>query len=124
MDKYLRWLSTVEILKCYWFWWKDTITGNNDKNTLRGGISEDTIKGEGGDDFIYGGTQNDTLSGGQGNDLLDGESGTGDFADYSDITTGGVTIDLSILDGINNTGNAGTDTLKKYWKSFRYSLWW
>jgi len=96
---------------------KDIIVGNDDTNTLQGGINEDTIYGGAGDDFIYGGTQDDTLSGGVGNDYINGGSsslgGTGDVATYSDITTGGVTVDLRIQDGTTsqNTVNAGNDTL-------------
>ena len=96
---------------------KDIIVGSDGKNTLQGGINEDTIYGGAGDDFIYGGTQDDTLSGGVGDDYIDGGSaslgGTGDVATYSDITTGGVTVDLRIQDGTTsqNTVNAGNDTL-------------
>jgi len=96
---------------------KDIIVGSDGKNTLQGGINEDTIYGGAGDDFIYGGTQDDTLSGGVGDDYIDGGSaslgGTGDVATYSDITTGGVTVDLRIQDGTTsqNTVNAGNDIL-------------
>ena len=78
---------------------KDNIQGDDGKNTLKGEAGEDTIWGEGGDDFLYGGSQDDTLRGGLGDDYIDGGAGsigdTGDFADYFDITAGGVKVDLT-----------------------------
>lgn len=95
----------------------DFISGSSVKNTLQGGEGDDTIKGLGGDDFLYGNEGNDTISGGAGNDFIDGGDDAletvGDFVDYSDVTAGGIRIDLSIQDGTTsqNTINAGEDTL-------------
>ena len=89
--------------------YSDTIIGNSQNNTLEGGLGNDTISGKVGEDHLLGGLGNDTLLGGLGNDTLDGGAGN-DTASYSDITSAGVNVDLSIV-GAQNTVNAGSDTL-------------
>ncbi len=64
----------------------DRLIGDGDANTLFGGYGDDTLMGGGGADI---------LDGGQGADLLDGGDGF-DFADYSSVSSSGVTVDLSL----------------------------
>ena len=97
----------------------DTITGSSGANVLSGGGGADTLDGAGG---------SDTLNGGAGNDILNGGDGEGsDTADYSYVTSGGLTVtlasastvaltvaaaDVDSLIGIENIiGGAGNDTL-------------
>jgi Ca2+-binding RTX toxin-like protein len=122
--------STVENLTGSGF--NDSLTGDACNNTLFGANGNDTLSGLGGNDTLQGTGGNDTLFGGAGNDLLlpgtgddpaiEGGSGFDTLA-YSDITSGGVNIDVptgttTALGG----GNAGTDhftpaTLEAYYGS-------
>ncbi len=84
----------------------DNITGNTADNTLQGGGGADTLSAGAGNDTLDGGTGNDVLLGGTGDDSIDGGGGT-DTISYSDITAGGVTVDLNTGTA---TGAGGNDT--------------
>jgi serralysin len=78
---------------------RDIIIGNNRSNELRGNGGHDTLLGREGDDFLFAGSGDDQLDGGAGLDT----------ADFTDITIGGVSVDL-----VNGTAfgvQSGTDTL-------------
>lgn len=79
---------------------KDTITGNSDRNILLG---------LNGDDFIYGGAGGDTLKGGLGDDRLFGGRGT-DTALY-DFASGGYKVTKVNASTVRVTGREGTDIL-------------
>jgi Ca2+-binding RTX toxin-like protein len=92
----------------------DTLTGSAGANVLYGRGGADTIKGEAGTDTLYPGTGTDPL--------VDGGIGT-DTVNYSDLTTGAVTVNLvtnrsggaagiDVLAGIERaTGTGFNDTL-------------
>ncbi|HMS84154.1 MAG TPA: calcium-binding protein [Nitrospira sp.] len=95
------------------------IIGTNSNNTLNGTASADTLIGRAGNDTLNGSGGNDRLNGGVGTDILNGSTGI-DTADYSNLVingttytgaTAGVTVNLG-LTSAQNTGGAGTDTLK------------
>ena len=98
----------------------DSWTGTDADESASGEAGNDTLDGGGGSDNLYGGDGDDILVGGDGvsdflfggfgNDLLDGGEGHADLAGYADVTTGGVTVDLSIT-GAQDTSSAGFDTL-------------
>ncbi len=107
----------------------DTIYGGLGNDLLDGGLGNDLLDGGSGSDTLKGGAGNDTLKGGAGNDTfvetgLDGndsiDGGDGiDTVDYSsvlnsdsDLSTGGITVNLnqSTATVIVNGGN--DDTLK------------
>jgi Ca2+-binding RTX toxin-like protein len=78
---------------------RDIIIGNDRSNELRGNGGNDTLLGRENDDFLFGGSGDDQLDGGIGLDT----------ADFTDITFGGVSVDL-----VNGTAfgiQSGTDTL-------------
>lgn len=77
-----------------------TFTGDADANTLTGADGDDTLLGLGGDDI---------LNGGAGADILDGGEGT-DTASY-ETATAGVTVNLTLQGGAQDTVGAGSDTL-------------
>jgi Ca2+-binding RTX toxin-like protein len=86
----------------------DRLDGAGGNDLLSGGDGSDVLKGGLGDDQLDGGAGNDYLEGGAGNDQLIGGSGT-DTADYY-AAGAAVTVNLA-LQGAQNTGGAGTDTL-------------
>lgn len=105
----------------------DTIYGGDGHDwALVGGQGSDTIHGGEGNDFLfgasgvpheytdtggdalYGGAGNDYLNGGVGDDWLDGGDGEDRAAYY--FVEGSVTVNLDI-DGAQDTGAGGTDTL-------------
>jgi Ca2+-binding RTX toxin-like protein len=94
----------------------DSITGDSNNNTLIGNAGNDTLRGNAGNDNLQGGTGDDRIFGGVGTNVIDGGSGnetTGDWVDYSDLTSTNVTIDLTagtatatgISDTISNIEN-------------------
>ena len=83
----------------------DTVLG---AENVVGSAFADTLTGTTAANRLTGGGGDDSLVGAAGDDDLDGGSGT-DTADYS-ASALGVTVDLSV-DGPQNTGGAGTDTL-------------
>ena len=78
----------------------DTLIGNAGDNVLLGGDGDDILIGGEGDDILIGGERNNTLDGGAGSDT----------ASYV-TARAGVTVNLS-LTGAQDTGGAGTDTLR------------
>jgi Ca2+-binding RTX toxin-like protein len=66
--------------------------------------SSATLDGGEGNDLLQGSLGNDTLTGGNGND-------TASFATAFSNTAAGVTVNLNLQGGAQNTGAAGTDTL-------------
>jgi Ca2+-binding RTX toxin-like protein len=80
--------------------WKSASTSSYTDFKLNGGAGNDILVGSNGDD---------TLIGGAGNDTLNGGTGGYDIADYSSAA-GAVTVRLN-TSAIQNTVNAGTDTL-------------
>jgi Ca2+-binding RTX toxin-like protein len=85
----------------------DTVLG---AENVVGSAFADTLTGTAAANSLKGGDGDDSPVGAAGNDDLDGGPGT-DTADYSAAPLG-VTVDLSI-DGPQNTGGAGTDTLEE-----------
>jgi Ca2+-binding RTX toxin-like protein len=81
----------------------DSITNFENVN---GTSSNDDLTGDVGNNALSGGAGDDVLSGGLGNDTLDGGTGI-DVADYSGVTTGGVTVDLSA----GTSSGEGNDSL-------------
>jgi len=77
----------------------DTLTGDDGPNRLVGRAGADTLSGNGG---------GDTLLPGLGNDVTIDGGGGFDWVRYSDITGGGVTIDVATG---SVTGAGGTETL-------------
>ena len=91
----------------------DEISGGKGDDVVYGNSGNDVLSGDDGNDTIYGGKNNDTISDGEGNDTVFGDSGndmiiageagrdsyTGgsgfDTLDYSNSTTGDLSIDLS-----------------------------
>lgn len=93
----------------------DTITSANifsrDRNTFSGGAGDDVIAGALGSDLINGEDGDDMLYGGGGADRLDGGEGI-DTASYLGVIydeVAGVTV--TIKEGRQDTGGAGTGTL-------------
>lgn len=87
----------------------DFLSGGEDGDTIRGGTGNDVLYGQGGNDTLEGGFGSDILIGGTGDDSIGGEQGI-DTVNYGNAPTG-VIIDLSNTSP-QNTGGAGTDTLK------------
>jgi Ca2+-binding RTX toxin-like protein len=83
-------------------------TGNTLANVLTGNGAANELFGGEGNDILRGGAGNDSLSGGPGNDTVNGGDGN-DTARYFSALAG-VTVSLPI-DGAQNTGGAGIDTL-------------
>ncbi len=81
----------------------DTLTGNTGANDIIGGAGNDTINA---------GAGNDVVDGGAGDDVLDGGADT-DTASYA-TATAGVTVDLNLQGGAQNTIGAGNDTLSGF----------
>ena len=96
----------------------DVMGGSNYADMVSGGVGNDSLYGFGSDDTLRGGPGNDLLNGGEQR-RLGWKSGqyyaTADYdtADYSDVTTGGIRLDLSTMKvtGINGA-DVGTDTLR------------
>ncbi len=86
----------------------DTVT---DVEILAGSNFGDTLTGDAEDNNIDGGDGNDTIVGGGGSDTLSGGAGTGDTIDYSEVTVGGVEVDLT--NASNHTNNQ-SDTLSGF----------
>ena len=103
----------------------DTLTGGADNDSISGLDGNDLLIGSAGNDSLFGGEGGDTLRGGAGDDLLNGGQQAYlnwrsqlpitdyDTADYSDVTTGGIRLDLSTMrvTGVNGA-DVGTDTLR------------
>jgi len=84
----------------------DSILGSGENNLLLGGPGNDLLEGRDGDDVLEGGDGDDSLLGGEGFDLVS-------YVGYENIVdTTGVTVDLSLLDGEQDTVGAGIDVLK------------
>uniref|UniRef100_UPI0012DD784E type I secretion C-terminal target domain-containing protein n=1 Tax=Pseudomonas taiwanensis TaxID=470150 RepID=UPI0012DD784E len=88
----------------------DVLLAGEGNNTLNGNNGHDVLVGGAGNDSLYGGNGDDLLIGGAGNDVLDGGNGI-DTASYASAT-GPITVNLS-MDGAQNTGGAGVDTLAR-----------
>lgn len=100
----------------------DVFNGTNGNDVMQGGGGNDTLDGADGDDDLQGGSGRDILIGGEGDDRYNGGgggeeaptyvggayAGGGDLADFR-TATGGVTIDLSLPEIAQNTGQ-GVDT--------------
>jgi Ca2+-binding RTX toxin-like protein len=80
----------------------DVIVGDDGDNTLTGTIGNDAIQGLGGNDWLAGLLGNDSLDGGNGDDTLVGGGGSNtlnggagaDWADYRDVLTVGIDVDI------------------------------
>ena len=83
-------------------------TGGWGTDTL---VNIENVFGGLGNDSLTGNALGNTIRGGLGNDFMDGLAG-GDYVDYRDITTVGLTIDLSLTTA-QITG-AGTDTILNF----------
>ncbi len=93
-----------------------TITGTSASDRLTGTSGNDIINGLGGHDNLRGGPGDDTLNGGEQRYLswrYFRPITDYDTADYSDVTTGGIRLNLSNMKvtGINGA-DVGTDTLR------------
>ncbi|AVD82195.1 type I secretion target [Pseudomonas sp. SWI6] len=88
----------------------DVLLAGEGNDTLNGNNGHDVLVGGAGNDSLYGGNGDDLLIGGAGNDVLDGGNGI-DTASYASAT-GPITVNLS-MDGAQNTGGAGVDTLAR-----------
>ncbi|TAJ67462.1 calcium-binding protein [Brevundimonas sp.] len=100
----------------------DVFNGTNGNDVMQGQGGNDTLKGGAGDDDLQGGFGRDILVGGEGDDRYNGGgggeqaatyvggvyTGGGDLADFR-AATGGVTVDLSLPESPQNTGQ-GIDT--------------
>lgn len=86
------------------------VGGENDDRMSGNGFNTLSVRfdGRGGNDQLIGGGGNDVLEGGSGNDSLDGGGGI-NTASYQHAT-GAVRVSLAI-DGAQNTGAAGIDTI-------------
>ncbi|WP_420471075.1 M10 family metallopeptidase C-terminal domain-containing protein [Brevundimonas sp. FT23042] len=88
----------------------DTINGTAFNDQINGGAGADTILGGAGNDAINAGDGDDTITGGAGADAIDGGAGydtaifSGNRADYSLSTTGGVTT-ITGTDGVDTVVN-------------------
>lgn len=89
----------------------ENISGSNFNDTIEGDGGDNVLSGNGGNDTIEGNGGNDTIDGGAGDDDLDGQGGT-DTVSYASAAAA-VTVLLTITGG-QNTGGAGTDTLKNF----------
>lgn len=87
--------------------WSNTITGNEGANVLKGAGGDDTIYGGAGDDILWAGTGNNVLEGGTGADTIDGSEGWV-VASYAHAAAA-VRVNLSIVDGSDNLGEAEGD---------------
>lgn len=81
---------------------------SNGPDVIHGLAGDDLLAGLAGHDTIHAGEGADTLLGGQGDDLIDGGNGL-DTASYAGAAAG-VRVNLN-LNGAQNTGGAGADTL-------------
>ncbi len=88
----------------------DTLNGDTGNDLMLGGTGNDTLNGGTGNDMLFGGAGQDTLGGDAGNDYLDGGIQT-DRINYTDAnyvsyrsSTAGVSVDLTGVTGIGNTG--------------------
>ena len=85
----------------------DTLKGSGENNLLLGGGGNDLIEGRDGDDVLEGGAGNDVLIGGEGFDMVS-------YVHYENLVDStGVTIDLNLDDGDQNTVGEGIDILKE-----------
>ncbi len=75
-----------------------------------GGNGKDVLTGNNLSNEIFGGAGDDILDGGAGDDYLNGEGGANNTASYLSATVG-VTIDLNMVGGQQNTVGSGIDTL-------------
>ncbi len=96
----------------------DLLSGTRGNDTLSGLAGNDTLMGYLGNDTLRGGAGDDTLNGGEQRNLAwkYGQvfaTSDWDTADYSDVTTGGIRLDLSTMkvSGVNGA-DVGTDTLR------------
>lgn len=84
------------------------LSGTAINDTLIGSSADDEIDGGAGNDTLIGLAGNDRLDGGEGNDILDGGEGEDEILYLS--APSAVNVNLA-LDGAQNTGGAGVDTL-------------
>lgn len=82
-------------------------TGNALANTLTGNTGDNRLSGLDGNDTLLGGLGNDRLIGGSGADNLNGGGGV-DTADYSELATAGVTVDLTTGTGLGGASQGDT----------------
>jgi Ca2+-binding RTX toxin-like protein len=75
-----------------------------------GGNGKDVLIGNNLSNDIYGGAGDDILDGGAGDDYLNGEGGGNNTASYQSATAG-VTVDMNMVGGQQNTVGSGIDTL-------------
>jgi len=95
-------------------------TGGAGRDTLKaienliGSAYDDTLSGNVGDNVIDGGAGNDVIDGGAGNDVIDGGAGidTVSYASAGSYAWAGPVVVSLALTGAQNTGGAGSDTLK------------
>jgi Ca2+-binding RTX toxin-like protein len=85
----------------------NVITGNDSANLLNGNGGDDTLFGGGGDDILLSGTGNNILEGGAGADTINGSEGWS-VASYLHAGSA-VRVNLSVVDGSDNTGDAAND---------------
>jgi Ca2+-binding RTX toxin-like protein len=76
--------------------------------TLNGGTGNDVLRGGLADDTLIGGEGDDTLRGGGGTDILQGGGGS-DWADFSDLTSGLVNVNIGVYDSIENAMGTAYD---------------
>ena len=93
-----------------------TFIGTSLSDTLTGGAENDILNGLGGNDTLRGGAGDDALNGGEQRNLTWKSGQTfatsdTDTADYSNVTTGGIRLDLSTMKVTGGT-QVGTDTLR------------
>ncbi|MBL8701647.1 MAG: calcium-binding protein [Alphaproteobacteria bacterium] len=86
----------------------ENVTGGTGDDVLTGDAGANVLAGYLGNDNLDGGAGDDVLAGGAGDDLMDGGAGF-DTASYDGIT-GDLVVSLA-LDGAQDTGAAGSDTL-------------
>ena len=96
----------------------EVINGSSYADTLSGGAGNDTLNGLISDDTLRGGPGNDLLNGGEQRNLgwrYGQNYATSDYdtADYTDVTVGGIRLDLSTMTvtGVNGA-DVGIDTLR------------
>ncbi|MEI6762426.1 MAG: hypothetical protein WCO22_18445, partial [Betaproteobacteria bacterium] len=96
----------------------EVINGSSYADTLSGGAGNDTLNGLISDDTLRGGPGNDLLNGGEQRNLawrygLNYATSDYDTADYTDVSVGGIRLDLSTMTitGVNGA-DVGVDTLR------------
>ncbi len=88
----------------------DTIAGNSGNDIIEGGEGRDFLFGNDGADILRGGSSLDSLEGGAGADILDGGN-TGDDRDIASYFNSSQGVNVDLLTGSANGGDAQGDTL-------------